>query len=610
MAAPRTRHGRRPSPAERLIASDRQLFLTAQPLDPRHVRRAILASWQRSRELSVVADRVHLEHVADLDDKSPLARSAAPVVRDLKAHLDTQAMSIILTDGSGVVLSRQSGDGELDRYLDAVQLAPGFRYAESNVGTNGIGTALEVGGPSYVFGHEHYAENLESLSCAAVPIRHPISGRTVGTIDLTCWSRDAGPLLLVMAKATADQIRHALLLDAGARQIALVQEYMRTCRRLPGIVFALADDTVILNEHVRTALDPADQSALVAHARESLLGGRRRSVKVELPSGTVAHLYGSPVGADDDRAVVVHARLGSIAERGRPAGPSAAGMALPGVVGSEPAWLRACRAVEVAAESGDWLAVRGETGVGKFAVVSGAQQRHHPLRRLRVLDVRVDPSETGWGGRVDEALADGSHDLVIRHLDELDASSLHEVEVALASHRGGSAPGEGAKAPVHPWVAATTTPGFEFGVHRDLGRLFPLTIDIPPLRLHPSDVEPLVRHFLGRLGAREGLTCPPSVMATLTRNAWHGNAKEINDVLREVLSRRRAGTLSVDDLPPRARVHSRRQLTPIETVERDTIVQALVDAGGDKTAAAAAVGMSRATIYRKIQHFGIHLTST
>ena len=114
-----------------------------------------------------------------------------------------------------------------------MQLAPGFSYAEEFVGTNGIGTALEVGGPAYVFGHEHYAEDLEGLACAGVPIRDPIAGRTVGAVDLTCWRKDAGPLLLTLAKNTAEQIRQALLAGAGAQQLELLQEYLRPCRRLP-----------------------------------------------------------------------------------------------------------------------------------------------------------------------------------------------------------------------------------------------------------------------------------------------------------------------------------------------------------------------------------------
>ena len=57
MAAPTATASAGPPTAD-LVAGDRLRFLTAEPLDPRHVRGAILASWQRSRDLEVAADRI------------------------------------------------------------------------------------------------------------------------------------------------------------------------------------------------------------------------------------------------------------------------------------------------------------------------------------------------------------------------------------------------------------------------------------------------------------------------------------------------------------------------------------------------------------------------
>src|SRR6516165_12151223 len=105
-------------------------------------------------------------------------------------------------------------------------LAPGFSYAEESVGTNGIGTALESGQAAHVFGHEHYAEHLEDLACAAVPIRHPISGKDIGAVNLTCWRKHADGLLIALAKTAAGQITQALLTDASARESQLLQEYL------------------------------------------------------------------------------------------------------------------------------------------------------------------------------------------------------------------------------------------------------------------------------------------------------------------------------------------------------------------------------------------------
>ena len=59
------------------------------------------------------------------------------------------------------------------------------------------------------------------------------------------------------------------------------------------------------------------------------------------------------------------------------------------------------------------------------------------------------------------------------------------------------------------------------------------------------------------------------------------------------------------DLPPETVAVSRRLLSPLESIERDAIARALADAQGNKAKAAKSLGMSRATIYRKIHEFGI-----
>ena len=200
------------------------------------MRNTILASWWRCREWHVAADRIDLSYVRDPDRDTPLARSALPVLQNLRESLAGEPVSVVLADGAGVVLSRLTADHHLERHLDGVQLAPGFSYAEEFAGTNGIGTALESGQAAHVFGHEHYAEQLGDLADAAVPVRHPISGQVIGAVNLTCWRRDAGRLLIALAQSTAGQVTQGLLNDSSAREVRLLQEYLRACRHTGGIV--------------------------------------------------------------------------------------------------------------------------------------------------------------------------------------------------------------------------------------------------------------------------------------------------------------------------------------------------------------------------------------
>src|SRR6516162_3247658 len=337
-----------PQTSRDLLAEARVQFLQAEPVDSAAVRKPILASWWRSRQWHVAADRVELDYQHEPDLETRLVRGAEPVLHKLHQELSGQPISIILTDADGLVLARLTGDHDLERALDGIKLSPGFSYAEERVGTNGIGTALEAGGPAHVFGHEHYAEDLDRFGCAGVPTHDPVSGKTVGVIDLTCWRKDADPLMISLVKATADQITQALVTASSSRDIDLLQEYVRACRRTGGIVLALGNDVVMLNDHARRLLDPGDQDALIGHAIEALVGRASGAVTVDLPSGVMARMSCRRVGGDGPFADgVVHVKLVSAVVSAAAQAPAPrTAMYLPGLVGSGVLWLRACREAE------------------------------------------------------------------------------------------------------------------------------------------------------------------------------------------------------------------------------------------------------------------------
>ena len=575
------------------LAAARERFLRVETAEPDGVRQAILASWWRSRDSNVAADRLQPQYVRDPNLDTPLTRSAEPVLRHLREQLDGQPVSIVLTDPAGLVLSRSTADAALERQLDRVNLAVGFSYAEAVVGTNGIGTALEAGRAMHVFGHEHYAENLEELACAGVPIRHPTSGKTVGVLDLTCWRRDAGPLLITLAKTTAEQIRQALLTETGMREIELLHAYMRACRRSTGMVFALNNDVVMMNETARSTLAPGDQTALLRSAAEAL-AERRESVTVELPSGVEVRLSTKPVQGEGRVAGgVIDVRVVEAAATAELVQP-AQRMLLPGLIGSGPLWRRACSEAERVHRSGSWLVVEGEEGSGRTALLQALHQRVNPAGRYSVLEPAVGGNST-WLTNARQTLAEKDGTIVLRHLERLPESALRVLTAAL--QQASARPGV--------WVAVVippTEPGPE------LARLlstFTATLSVPPLRNHVEDVEHLVPFFLLRLGYGGQLTVAPEVMQLLLRFSWPGNVAQLLESLRWVLRHRRTGVVTLGDLPPEIQSLSRHRLTPLESLERDAIVLALQDAGGNKAKAARALGMSRATIYRKIHEYGI-----
>ena len=584
------------------LARARERFLTAEPIEPGQVRDTILASWRRSREWHVAADRIDLSYVRDPDLDTPLTRTALPVLQNLRENLQGEMVSVILTDAHGVALSRLTADRDLERHLDRVQLAPGFSYAEEFAGTNGIGTALESGQAAHVFGHEHYAEHLEDLACAAVPIRHPVSGRTVGAVNLTCWRKDAGRLLIALAQSTAGQVTQGLLHDSSAEEFQLLREYLRACRCTGGFVFALTNDMVLMNDQARDTLDPGDQAALLGHAAGALAAGHPAVVDVELPTGARARMRCRPLRGTGRRrraGGVVQVKLtGPASQAAADAGTGSQARRFgPALVGSGPLWLRACGQVEAACASGEWLSLEGEPGTGKLALLRAVCRRRNPAGAFHVLDA-AEAGDHDWTVRALGELLEGEGSLVIRHVDRLSTLPLQALWIALEQ-----ALAAGRQHVL--WVAVTLSQGPAVGDLAGLLKFFPAAVELPPLRHHIEDLHELVPFFLARLNPHGPPACSPEAMHLLLRSNWPGNTEQLWQVLRRVARHRRTGTIHPGDLPPECWSVSRRLLSPLESMERDAIVQTLLDHHGSKAKGAGSLGMSRATIYRKIHEYGI-----
>ena len=171
--------------------------------EDRGVPRRLLASWQRSEDYGVPLEEVEPVFTGTDDIGSLFFQCGNEVLADLHSTLVGEPVSLMLTDAEGVVLSRLSGDRSLLQALDDVHLAPGFAYAERDVGTNGLGLALADRVPTLVRADQHYALSLCTFTCAAVPVFDPASGRLEGSVNLTTWSRSSSDLLLALARSAA-----------------------------------------------------------------------------------------------------------------------------------------------------------------------------------------------------------------------------------------------------------------------------------------------------------------------------------------------------------------------------------------------------------------------
>ncbi|WP_163695794.1 MULTISPECIES: GAF domain-containing protein [Mumia] len=175
-------------------------------------RPIVRASWDRSRTLGLTPDGVPPTPPVTASEVEAQRSASAlrPMIDQLAAVLhgavDSAGMLLAVTSADARILWR-AGPAPMRKYADELGMVPGATWAEGNVGTNGIGTALVEGKPVGIHQAEHYAEGHLPWSCAAAPIRDPLTGEQVGAVDLSYRSAAVNPLALphvVMAAQLAE----------------------------------------------------------------------------------------------------------------------------------------------------------------------------------------------------------------------------------------------------------------------------------------------------------------------------------------------------------------------------------------------------------------------
>ncbi len=146
-------------------------------------------------------------------------------------------------------------------------------------------------------------------------------------------------------------------------------------------------------------------------------------------------------------------------------------------------------------------------------------------------------------------------------------------------------------------------------------RLNIVELKIPPLRQHKSDLPELIQFLLEKIAAKMG--CPvPSIsqeaMKVIMNYDWPGNVRELENVLERCLNFLENNEIRESNLPYHIRNYLQgQQRNSLELkehkqeAERLAIINALKLCGGNKVKAAKMLGISRASIYQKIEKYGI-----
>ncbi len=151
-------------------------------------------------------------------------------------------------------------------------------------------------------------------------------------------------------------------------------------------------------------------------------------------------------------------------------------------------------------------------------------------------------------------------------------------------------------------------------------RLNVVTVQVPPLRERRSDIPTLVHYFLNRYAPNTSLHVTTAAMKSLLQYDWPGNVRELENCVARAVTLGDRQAIDVQDLPPAIRTESNYSgqesgmaetstvsMSALADMERLTILRVFEQAHGDKVLAGKMLGISRATLYRKLKRYNIPL---
>jgi DNA-binding NtrC family response regulator len=134
-----------------------------------------------------------------------------------------------------------------------------------------------------------------------------------------------------------------------------------------------------------------------------------------------------------------------------------------------------------------------------------------------------------------------------------------------------------------------------------LYRLGVIKLHVPALKERTSDIPLLIQHFTRKLSEKFGknqIHIDPKVLEVLVNYSWPGNIRELKNVVEQMLFNMEGKIILLSDLPEDL-------VNKKATSEREEFIDLIQKANGNMSEIASKLGISRATLYRKMKKYGI-----
>jgi transcriptional regulator of acetoin/glycerol metabolism len=616
------------------------------------LRSEIIASWERSKKFGVNPLQKQVEESIGNDELSlfqekndKLLHYARPDMKFLAESLEGSGTIITISDKNGLLLDMY-GDREILRRAEKINFLPGSVWSEEVAGTNAIGTVIKNKMPVQILFTEHFCTGWQDWICAAAPILNPFSHELMGVLDISGKWRNIHPHTLGLAISKANNITRyieRIIYHEGLRMNPFLTATLGSFE--DGIIIAdekkniLRTNTKVesfINEinkkkslkdypEIEELVDNVISSKLSVVENELTLNGMRdRFICTVHPVmfdrntllGIVVCLRKSAqkLNAKESKSIISAADSGITR------------YTFDHMIGSAPTFVKSVDKARKAASLDSTLLLTGESGTGKElfaqAIHNASERSHNPFIALNcgaipreLIESELFGYEQGAftgakqkGSKGKFELADGG----TIFLDEIGDMPL-EVQVHLLrvlEERMIMRVGGDKVIPINVRVIAATHKNLMDAVRTgtfraDLYyRLRVIELKIPSVRDRSSDIPLLVKHFLKQLSGKFGkkdIQVDLQAMRCLQSYSWPGNIRELKNVIEQAIFNMEGNTILPCDLPSELLAGEEQSVT----CEKEHFITVIKAAGGNITLAAERLGISRATMYRKMKQLGI-----
>jgi transcriptional regulator of acetoin/glycerol metabolism len=615
------------------------------------LRPEIFSSWERAKKFGVdpfqlqINELIHetdLNMVQEKNDK--LLNFARPDMKYLAQSMEGSETIITVSDNNGLILDMY-GDPTILKEAEKIHFMPGAVWNEETAGTNAIGTVIKNKAPIQILFTEHFCSGWHDWICAAAPIFNPLTGELLGVLDVSGKWKNVHPHTLGLAILKAKNIVNSIektIFDHGLQQNPFLVAALSSLD--DGILLADAKKNILkINARLQSFLNGMKPIQLAQYPEieamvDLVLKGKEMFVEQEVSLSDETQRFicsVHPVIMDQSHPIGVVARLRKSFPKLQTKETnnrhlihqiSSTKYTFDHMIGSSAAFLKVVDKARKAASLSSTLFLSGETGTGKEffaqAIHNASDRRDKPFVAINCGAIPRELIESELFGYEPGAFTGakakgnpGKFELAqggTIFLDEIgdmplnvQVHFLRVLEERVVTRIGGHRP-----IPIDVRVIAATHKNLmeavQQGTFREdlLFRLRVIQLRLPALRERSGDIPQLVEYFMQQLSGHYGksdIRLHPETMEILQTYSWPGNIRELKNVMEQALFNMEGDILLPCDLPPElAREKEQKILS-----EKSQILEAIRAVEGSITQAAERLGISRATMYRKMKQWGI-----